>query len=157
MVIDTFLFDWGDTLMRDIPGKQGKMCDWDFIEVIDGAESTLGYLSQTSKIYVATGAQDSSVADIEKAFGRGSLDRYISGYFCKQNIGLAKGSQQFYRAILSVLDAPPENVAMIGDSLEKDILPALAVGMRTYWLTSNPAAAAPAGVITIASLTELCG
>ncbi len=52
-MIDIYLFDWGDTLMVDLPDKQGKMCDWDIIEAVSGAEETLAFLSKESKIYIA--------------------------------------------------------------------------------------------------------
>ena len=30
-----FLFDWGDTLMVDIPGQTDPMCDWSEDKLID--------------------------------------------------------------------------------------------------------------------------
>lgn len=35
---DVFLFDWEDTLMVDFPGVPGKMCDWDVVQAVAGAE-----------------------------------------------------------------------------------------------------------------------
>jgi len=55
-----YLFDWGDTLMVDFPQFTGKMCDWEKVEAVSGAKSTLKKLSKSSKIYIATGASESS-------------------------------------------------------------------------------------------------
>lgn len=78
-----YLFDWADTLMVDFPEQKGKMCEWDTVQAVDGAVQTLKQLSQTSHIYVATNAADSSEIDIKLAFERVGLSPYIKGYFCK--------------------------------------------------------------------------
>ena len=153
-MIKAYLFDWGDTLMVDFPGQSGKMCDWKRVEAIDGAAEALAYLSRTAKIYVATGAADSTESDIERAFSRVGLDRFLSGYFCQANVGHRKGSQEFLLAILARLELEASRVAMVGDSLEKDITPAIEAGIQPVWLTSE-ANGAPAGTRLVRSLHEL--
>ena len=32
------VWDWGDTLMRDIPGQKGPMVDWPHVEAMPGAQ-----------------------------------------------------------------------------------------------------------------------
>lgn len=90
-----YLFDWGDTLMVDFPDAVGKMCDWAHVEAVTGAQEALAQLSIDAPIYLATGAADSSEQDIRKAFQRVGLNQYITGYFCKENLGVAKGSPDF--------------------------------------------------------------
>ncbi len=152
-----YLFDWGDTLMVDIPGMTGKMCDWPTIMLVEGAAATLRQLSQRAQLYIATGAADSSEQDVQAAFRRGGLDRYLNGYFCSANLGEVKGSTAFLAAIMRQLDAHPEQICVVGDSFEKDILPALALGIKAVWLRPPPAepAAVPAEVQVIHSLTAL--
>lgn len=94
-MITTYLFDWGDTLMVDFPDATGKMCDWNHVEAISGAQETLAELSRNFQIYVATGAADSSEQDIRNAFQRVGLDTFINGYFCKENLGVDKDSPDF--------------------------------------------------------------
>jgi FMN phosphatase YigB (HAD superfamily) len=155
-MIDIYLFDWGDTLMVDLPDKQGKMCDWDIIEAVSGAEETLAFLSKESKIYIATGAAESIESDIKKAFDRAGLSKYISGYFCKSNLGISKGTAQFYKAILSKISKEASDVAMVGDSLENDIIPASKVGIKTFWLTSEKIQNLPNNTSIIFCLRDLC-
>lgn len=150
-----YLFDWGDTLMVDRPGTPGKMCDWDMVETIDGAKEALEGLSKRATIYIATGANDSTEDDIKKAFDRVELSQYISGFFCKANIGFSKGSAEFLPAILDKLDTAANRVAMVGDNLTKDINPALAAGIRPIWFTTTDKADAPANVEVICDLREL--
>lgn len=128
------LFDWGDTLMVDYPDTSGKMCDWPTVEVVEGAEKTLRKLSKNARIYIATGAADSSEADIHAAFKRVGLDRYLAGYFCQANLGVAKGDEHFLPQILQRLNVQPEQVTMVGDNYDKDITPALTIGIKAIWL-----------------------
>ena len=154
-MIDTYLFDWGDTLMVDFPGAPGKMCDWKVVQTVDGAPEALKFLSQSAKIYVATGAEESSESEIKWAFSRVGLDEFVSGYFCKSNVGLPKGSPEFLEAILNRLGLPASRTAVVGDSFVKDIKPAMRLGIKPIWLTQENA---PRGteVRVIRSLRELC-
>ncbi|RKF18644.1 HAD family hydrolase [Alginatibacterium sediminis] len=133
----TYLFDWGDTLMRDFSDQAGKMCDWQKLEAMPNAQKALASLSQASQIYVATGAQQSTPKEIERAFERVGLAKYISGYYCPANLALQKGDAGFLPAILSKINQPAENCCMVGDNWERDIVPALEIGMQTIWYQSE--------------------
>ncbi|WP_047046978.1 HAD family hydrolase [Vibrio mexicanus] len=135
------LFDWGDTLMVDFStqpelGIEGKMCDWKVVEAVEGAQEALSQLSAIYDIYIATSAAESSPKEIEQAFARVGLDHYIKGYFCQQNLGLAKRSVEFYQRICQELRIEPEQAIMVGDTLEKDIFPAKKAGLSAIWF--NP-------------------
>jgi len=154
-VINIYLFDWGDTLMVDFPDATGKMCDWETVEAVTGAKETLAALSEHSKIYIATGAADSTESEVESAFERVGLNKFISGYFCKANLGLLKGSPEFLNAIIAKLNQPVKNIAMVGDNFEKDIKPALAVGINPIWLAENNQEIPPQNIRVINKLSEL--
>ena len=153
---DVYLFDWGDTLMVDFPGVPGKMCDWETVEAVDGALKALSHLSKSASIYIATGAAESSESDIQIAFKRVGLDRYITGYFCRANLGISKGEPDFLPAILDKLSADKPHVFMVGDSLVKDVEPALNAGIKAIWLNRKLDISAPKGVKVIRHLAELC-
>jgi len=153
--MNVYLFDWGDTLMIDFPQNTGKMCEWETVEAIEGARETLAALSQTAKIYIATGAADSTKQEIKAAFERVGLSQYISGYFCKENIGIDKGTAAFLNAIISILAVPVLDITMVGDSFVKDIEPAISVGITPIWFNPNNAQAAPDNIRTIKDLREL--
>ena len=155
-MVEVYLFDWGDTLMVDFPNVPGKMCDWVTVESVVGAKAALESLSKNAEIYIATGAADSTEIEIEQAFARVGLNEFISGYFCKANLGLVKGSPDFLQAIISKLNKPVENIAMVGDNFEKDIKPALAVGINPIWFTPDNNEIAPEKVRIINRLSELC-
>ncbi len=150
-----YLFDWGNTLTVDFPEVSGKMCNWQVVEAVSGAKEALENLSKTSKIYIATGAADSTEVEIQMAFERVGLNQYISGYFCKENVGISKGSTKFLESIINKLTVPLSSIVMVGDDLVKDILPALAVGIQPIWLTDSEALA-PDNVVVIRTLKALC-
>ncbi len=150
------LFDWGDTLMRDFPGAAGRMCDWPEVAAMPGAAETLRCLSRVARLYLATGAADSTADEIRSALRRVDLDRYISACFCLRNTGFKKPDRRFYLAVLEALAAPAQEATMVGDSLHHDILPCHALGMPTVLLATAPPAGLPAGSRVIGSLAELC-
>jgi putative hydrolase of the HAD superfamily len=141
--------------MIDFPGVTGKMCDWENVEAVTGAKQTLEVLSKNSQIYITTGAADSTELEIQQAFDRVGLSDFISGYFCKANLGLSKGSPEFLKSILAILKVPSSNVAMVGDNFEKDIKPALATGIQPFWFTKKDIESAPDNVNVIKELSAL--
>ncbi|MDB1126119.1 HAD family hydrolase [Vibrio algarum] len=156
-MMKTYLFDWGDTLMVDFPQALGKMCDWQIVEAVEGAKETLAFLSQKTPIYIATNAVDSSEREIQLAFERVGLAQYITGYFCKANLGVGKESSDYFIAILEKLKLGSGQIIMVGDTLDKDILPAQKLGIEVIWFNKE---AKPhqceASITQICELTELC-
>lgn len=152
-----YLFDWGDTLMIDFPDQSGKMCDWQRVEAVEGAVETLKILSKNHAIYVATNAADSTENEIQAAFSRVGLSAFITGYFCRANLGLGKENPMFYQAIVEQLGISPDYVVMVGDSLQNDIKPALAAGIQAIWFhPAEKEMRSYKGVRQIAKLSDLC-
>jgi len=141
--------------MVDFPQYSGKMYLWEKVEAVEGAVATLEKLAVEAELYIATGAAESTGKEIELAFRRVGLDQYISGYFCQQNVGVAKGSVTFLPSILKAPGKPRESVAVVGDSWEKDIEPAIAEGLKTFWLSSEDPGSKHPLVCRISSLPEL--
>lgn len=81
-------------------------------------------------------------------------------------VGQAKPSPRIFQAALAAAAVPVAEVVMIGDSYEKDIEPAAALGMRTIWVLHRPdnetgaaarvrGGAAPAPSCTVGSIAEV--
>lgn len=153
-----YLFDWGDTLMVNPAHMKGKMCDWEHVEAITGAHDTLALLSQQGcKLYVATGAGDSSEADIKAAFKRVGLDGYILEFFCQSNLGIGKGTAAYYQAVVKALGVDASQITMVGDLLHRDIEPAIEAGLNAIWYTPNASLKENGGNYQqIQHLSELC-
>ncbi|WP_293746816.1 HAD-IA family hydrolase [uncultured Paraglaciecola sp.] len=132
-----YLFDWGDTLMVDLPSQTGSMCDWPKVQVVDGAKACLQRLSEHAYCHLATNAEDSSEAQIRLALKRAGLSDYIERIFCRENLGVGKTAPSYYHKITERLNVSPEHVTMIGDSLERDVHQALKAGIKVVWYNPN--------------------
>ncbi|MEL0629073.1 HAD family hydrolase [Psychromonas aquatilis] len=150
-----YLFDWGDTLMVDFPDYSGKMYQWPKIQVLANAEIMLATLAKTATIFVATGAADSTEQEIKLAFERANLNQYISGYFCKENLGVDKKSLAFFPRIIEKLNVPASQIVMVGDYYQNDIQPAIIAGITAIWLTSKDNISTANEFKTITDLSEL--
>jgi FMN phosphatase YigB (HAD superfamily) len=152
----TVLFDWGDTVMRDDPASTVPMVEWPTIEVIEGIVEVLDDLhSSGRRIVLATSASISDESQIRGALARAELDRYFSRIYCFKNTHLTKG-EAFYRHILNDLRIPAADALMVGDSFEKDIQAANAVGVFAAWF--NPTSGETRGgelQVTVHSMQEL--
>jgi FMN phosphatase YigB (HAD superfamily) len=157
-MIKTYLFDWGDTLMVDFPDASGKMCNWPEVQAVSGAKEVLASLTKKYTIYIATNAADSAEHEVQLAFERAGLSEYISGYFCKANLGLAKGTADFYTEIVHQLKLQPEDIVMVGDTLATDVIPALDAGLDAIWFNpTHQQHPQSVELRQIQDLRELCG
>ena len=151
-----YLFDWGDTLMVDLPGQQGPMCDWPEVRVTRSAVATLSQLSKQAKCHLATNARDSDEVRIRRALARGGLDQLIDRVFCYRSIGHPKPSIEYFDSVARELSADAGDMTMIGDDLQKDIVGARQCGLNAIWY--NPGGASvPDGIVAITDLSELLG
>ncbi len=60
------------------------------------------------------------------------------------NSHFAKPLPEYYGEVLARLGRRPDQALMIGNDWEQDIVPAAALGMKTYWVTPQAGAAMPA-------------
>lgn len=72
-------------------------------------------------------------------------------------VGIAKPDPALYALAATHLALSPEAILHVGDSWERDVVPAHAVGMRTAWLASPQAAMppTPVGVWRLDTLLDL--
>ena len=130
-----YLFDWGDTLMVNIPNFSGPMCDW-------------------PEVRTTPHAKDSSSDQIRAALARVDLDPYIKNIYCFRTVGYPKPSDHFFDYIAHDLNVTKSSLIMVGDGLANDILSAERYGLKAIWY--NPSnLLVPNGVQSINSLLEL--
>lgn len=131
--------------MVDLPNQTGPMCAWPTIELVPGARSVLRQLNRLAPCHLATNAADSSELQIKQALERAALLPYITQIFCRANLACSKSEARYFNAICQKLAVNAAQITMIGDSLERDIDPASALGLNAIWY--NPQGlAAPNGV-----------
>lgn len=160
------LFDWGDTLMSEDGPQDVSMAYWPEVRVIEGARETLAWLAATGRrVAVATNATVSKRADIAHALARAGLGEFVGEIFCRTELGCAKDDPRFWAQVCTRLGARPEELLMIGDSLEQDVRGPRASGVAAVWFAwketeprAHPRLPADAPVITrLAELRELIG
>ena len=128
--INCYLFDWGNTLMRDIPGMEGPMYTWSMVELMPGAEDVLRVLSGKASLYIATNARDSTRIDIVHALERAGIHHYITDIFCFRETGNMKPSPEFFDEIMKRIPFSIKQILFIGDDPEIDIAGAEEYGLK---------------------------
>lgn len=111
------LSDWGNTLMSEAGPTDIPMPDWPEVRTIDGAREVLSLLSKSYRI-----AMVSKKRDVVRALEKGGLNAFISEIFCFTELRYKKSEPEFWDTVLTRVGAQKNELAMIGDSLEHDVL-----------------------------------
>ena len=140
--LDGVVWDWGDTLMRNMLGQEGPMAEWPHVEAMPGAMEALSAFSALSEMRVqciATNAGDSTGPMVAAALGRVGLANHLSYFFTSGEMGVEKPDSAFFEIVSSRLGVEPSKLLAVGNDLRKDILPAKAIGMTTVLVRSKAA------------------
>ena len=160
-MITAIIFDWGDTVMRELPVFPGKMVDAPHVEAMPGITDALRTLQPDYRVLMASNANVSTAADIRAALRRVGLDGYFEIVLSSADLGVSKPDPAYYRAVLEACGCDPGAVVMVGDTFDKDILGAKQAGMRAVWYNWKHAALPPGAPFlpdaTVHDLTELAG
>jgi len=136
-MIKAYLFDWGDTIMRDFPERDGPACNWDELIWIPGAEKVLKSISKDKDCYIASNSGFSDTILMIKALERMDASRYFMDFFTSVDLGFEKPDIRFYTAILRRIACLPQEVVMIGNNYKKDIIGAKDAGMLTIYFNES--------------------
>lgn len=71
------------------------------------------------------------------------------------NVGLRKPDPKIFELALQKLNRSPNQVIFVGDSFERDIVPAKSIGMKTYWLTGDTSKPCPNSALVDAVIRSL--
>lgn len=113
------------------------------------AEETVKTLSARYRVCVATNGL--------MRMQQGRLSRlapYLYRIFVSEELKCIKPQKEFFLRILQALHASPADCAMVGDSLEADIIGAREAGIPCFWVDGSEEPA-PNGVIKLRSLKEI--
>lgn len=92
---------------------------YDEIEMVDGIEDLLLYLSDKYKIFTASnGVYDMQVNRIKKS----NLSKYFTAIFVSDKIGYEKPDKRFFQKIMDITKYSNDDLIMIGDSMKSDII-----------------------------------
>jgi RimJ/RimL family protein N-acetyltransferase len=113
------------------------MAMWPQVQIIEGAKEALESLYEKYPLCIATNASVSSKAMIERALERVDLLRYFSQVFCFTEIGYKKSDVQFWTVVSNQLNIPLNQIAMVGDSIEQDVLAPQSFGLYSVWFNEG--------------------
>lgn len=92
---------------------------YDEIEMVDGIEDLLSYLSNKFQIYAASnGVYDMQVNRLKKS----NLSKYFKDIFVSDEIGYEKPDERFFKKIMNLTNYSNNDLIMIGDSIKSDII-----------------------------------
>jgi FMN phosphatase YigB (HAD superfamily) len=135
--VKCILFDWGNTIMRDISSYEGPMYQWPQVEAVPNALESISQIRPERILAVATNALESSEEEIRKALARVKLADLFDKIYCYSNVGALKPTPFFFDFILSDLRIGPSDTIMVGDDFQKDILGAVRCGIFGFWLNQE--------------------
>jgi FMN phosphatase YigB (HAD superfamily) len=155
-ILKAVIFDWGDTIMRDLPGFTGPMVNWPYVEIIDGAKEALETIHRELICCLASNANDSDAAKMGLALERVNIKQYFRYLFTSKELGARKPDIAFYQSILDKMGMSSGECVVIGNDYEKDIMPAWQTGIKTIWFAPGlDSATGKAADFVIRSMNEL--
>jgi putative hydrolase of the HAD superfamily len=110
----------------------------DHIRWMEGAEA--GFHAVAARHRTAVLTNGAVRLQREKVIRLGIEHHIEDTLFISDETGLIKPDVRAFHNVLERLGTRPEDAVMVGDSLRKDITPAVAVGMRAILVTPRPVA-----------------
>lgn len=92
---------------------------YDEIEMVDGIEDLLLYLSDKYKIFTAS---NGIFKMQENRLKKSNLDKYFDKIFVSDKIGFEKPDKKFFQKIMDLIKFSNDDLIMIGDSIKSDII-----------------------------------
>ena len=123
---------------------------------VAGAIDLLRYLYPRYRLAVASNSVHTQQVNRLRLAG---MLPYFTHLFTSEKIGVAKPDPAFFSAILTTLALPPEEVILIGDSLNADIHGGITAGIQTCWYnpSGEPTDPATPPDYTVKTLGEIKG
>jgi putative hydrolase of the HAD superfamily len=94
-------------------------------------------LEKLSQMGFKIGVISNFYGNVEVLCREAGYEPFLSLVLDSAVVGLRKPDTKFYELALQKLGTSADATAMVGDSFERDILPAKALGMKTYWMLGD--------------------
>lgn len=119
--------------IREIVEKIPEECYFDVKTNLNHLEPVLSWIHSQSK----TGVVSNFYGNLNFVIEELGLSSLIDVIIDSEAVGVRKPSVEIFRLAVLKLDVLPEECYVIGDSYERDIIPAKKLGCRTIWLKGN--------------------
>ncbi len=142
----------------DDPRLRAQLADRFVEQVRDAARANVGLLSTLKARGFALGIVSNGCGNVDVLCHDLGYMPYLSVVVDSRRVGLSKPDPAIYLCAAGRLGLPPSAIMMVGDSFDRDVMPARAVGMKTAWLRgpSTRECADPSAVdVHLLALAEL--
>lgn len=99
-------------------------------ECVDEARPVLRRLAERYPMVLVS----NFYGNIDEVLRDFDIRQYFKGIIESSVVGIRKPDSRIFMLGVIALDLKPDEVLVVGDSLQKDILPARSIGCRTAWL-----------------------
>ncbi|MFV0421405.1 HAD family hydrolase [Oleidesulfovibrio sp.] len=127
------LFDWGGTLMENMPWYMGKEQGWSEVPATPHAEATVRSLAPYWVTGLASNAGESDEAEVRVSLDTMGLGNVLNRIYTFRLVGRPKPQPGFWHYVLRDLGLRAESVVMVGDDYMADIWGANQLGIRGVW------------------------
>lgn len=124
-VCTEFQIQCPEEIMEELVGMWNK--SWMLAHPYPDVEKTLAHLQQNYALALVSNTDSISVRKVLEKY---NLQHYFKQCFFSFEMGLLKTDPDFFPKVLKQLQVEMAECAMIGDSLQSDILPAKQAGMN---------------------------
>jgi haloacid dehalogenase superfamily, subfamily IA, variant 1 with third motif having Dx(3-4)D or Dx(3-4)E len=121
--------------------------------IFPGVEEFLERVSKQSSICLVT---DLTAHIQHRKIEQLGLAEYVHFIVTSEEVGCDKPQQAIFLAALKKMNLDAKNVCMIGDNFHKDIIGALRLGIKSFWLTEARYNVTPL-IVPFTSFKELIG
>lgn len=115
---------------KDLLDKMVNSCYEDVRKTINSSKQLLELLSNKYTL----GIISNFYGNLKQVCKEFDIDSYITLFIDSKIVGLKKPDPSIYQLAVNTLHSNPEDLVMVGDSYDRDIIPAKSVGMKTIWL-----------------------
>ncbi|MBI4311347.1 MAG: HAD family hydrolase [Chloroflexi bacterium] len=154
-MIKAIAFDWGNTLMQEVPLARRPSARSPTMEVAPGVTEALKTLHRKYLCCVASNARGPESTALGLVLERVGLDKYFGHVFTTEELGAAKPDLKFFKGMLLKLQLQPQECIMVGDDYQADMAGAKAAGMKTIWVAQRAVRESPDADVVITSMNDL--
>lgn len=154
-MIKAIAFDWGNTIMREIPLSRRPSAHSPSVEVVPGVNNALLALQRQYLCCIASNARGPESTALGLVLERVGLEKYLRLVFTAEELKAQKPDARFFQGVVQRLKCLPSECVMVGDDYQVDIVGAKNAGMRTVWFTDQKQQDTPYADVVIATMDQL--
>jgi len=136
-VIKAVFFDFGDTIILEQVDDEQPLDHLD-LRAKPCAREVLERLKPRFRLALVTDTETSDESVVRRALSRLGLEQYFDAVVTSQDLGVTKPDPLAFREAMRRTGVSPAEAVMVGNDLDRDVQPALALGLRAILVSDSP-------------------